>query len=68
MAKKDNYIMYEGERLDLSDWVLMSVKAAQLGNSEGFVRKLVFRTKRNEGKKTIIYREIPELNLTLVKR
>lgn len=68
MSKAVNYIYYNGEKLELSDWIPMSTKADQIGKSEGYVRKLVFRTKNNEGKKTIDYRHIPELKLTLVKQ
>lgn len=68
MAKKDNYIMYNGERLDLSVWVPMSVKAEEYGKSEGYFRKRVFRTRHNKTPDPIEFKDIPELKLTLVKR
>lgn len=66
MAKKDNYIMYDGERLDLSAWVPMHVKAKELGYNEAYVRQLVYRTKEGIGKKRIAHKDIKELGLILV--
>lgn len=63
-----NYILYNGEKLSLDDWTTMAAKATELGRSEGYIRKLVFRTKKGEGKKHIEYKHIKELNLTLVKK
>jgi len=68
MAKKDNYIYYNGEQLLLSEWTTMAMKAVDLEKSEGFVRKQVFRKKHKIGKQTIEYRDIPELKLTIVKK
>lgn len=66
MAKKDNYIYYNGERLNLSEWVPMAIKAKELGYNEAYVRLLVHRSRNNKGKKRIEYKDIPELGLTLV--
>lgn len=69
MAKKDNYIYYNGERLDLSEWVIPSVMVEGIdGVSDGYVRKLKWKAKHKKPGKNIEYREIPELNLTLVKK
>jgi hypothetical protein len=68
MAKKENYIYYNGETLLLSDWTTQALMAKEAKLSEGYIRKLKFRTKHKAGGKTIDYREIPELNLTLVKK
>jgi hypothetical protein len=69
MAKKDNYIMYNGERLDLSEWVIPSILAKEFtGNSDGYVRKLKWKKKHDKPGATIDFREIPELKLTLLKK
>jgi hypothetical protein len=65
-SKKDNYIMYNGERLDLSKWVPMHVKAKELKVNEAYVRQLVHRTREGIGKKRIDHKEIKELGITLV--
>lgn len=66
MAKKDNYIMYDGEKLNLADWIPMHVKAKELGYNEAYIRQLVYRTKEGIGKKKIAHKVISELGLTLV--
>lgn len=69
MAKKDNYIMYNGERLDLTEWVIPSVLAASYkDNDESYVRKLKWKKKHDKPGANIDFREIPELNLTLLKK
>lgn len=70
MSKKDNYIMYNGERLNLADWVTPAEKCKDYeGKTESYVRKLVWNNRQQfTGRKQIDYREIPELGLTLVKK
>lgn len=69
MAKKDNYIMYDGEKLYLGEWVIPSVLAKDYSNNaDGYVRKLKWKKKHNKPGANVDFREIPELNLTLVKR
>ena len=69
MAKKDNYIMYNGERLDLTEWLIPSVLAKEYSDFDaGYVRKLKWKKKHNQPGANLDYREIPELNLTLLKR
>lgn len=67
MIKKHNYIYYNGERLVLSEWTTMAQKANDLGRSEGYIRKLVFNARKGKSQ-PVQYFEIPELNLTLVKK
>lgn len=69
MSKKDNYIMYNGERLDLSEWVIPSVLAVSYAKyDDSYVRKLKWKKKHKKPGANIDYREIPELNLTLLKK
>lgn len=67
MTKKQNYITYNGKRLRLSEWCTMAQKAKDLDKSEGYVRKLVW-LKRKGKEQPIEFLDIPELNLTIVKR
>ena len=71
MAKKDNYIMYEGEKLNLSEWVLPAVKAADFDdNDDSYVRKLIWNRRHHAAtkRKQIDFKEIPELGITLVRK
>lgn len=68
MAKKDNYIMYNGERLPFSDWITMYDKAQKEGRGKSYYRTRVYRTKNKKTTDPIEFKEIPELGLTLIRR
>lgn len=69
MAKKDNYIMYDGKRYDIEDWTTPAKKAAKLQLHESTIRQRVHRTRIGKpGNKAEPYVEIPELSLILVKK
>lgn len=61
--KKDNIIS-----IDLNVWTTQTQKAKSLGLNESTIRQRVLRTKLGKGNIKEEYLEIPELNLTLVKK
>lgn len=63
MDKKKNIVV-----IDLNTWTTQTNKAKLLGLNESTIRQRVLRTKLGKGSITEEYWDIPELNLTLVKK
>ncbi len=63
MDKKKNIVV-----IDLNTWTTQTNKAKLLGLNESTIRQRVLRTKLGKGSTTEEYWDIPELNLTLVKK
>jgi hypothetical protein len=54
--------------IDLDVWTTQTQKAKSLGLNESTIRQRVLRTKLGKGNIKEEYMDIPELNLTLVKK
>lgn len=65
MAKKNNIVT-----IDLNVWTTQTQKAKELGLNESTIRQRVLRTKAGTASDAVkeVYWDIPELNLTLVKK
>ena len=54
--------------IDLNIWTTQTQKAKDLGLNESTIRQRVNRTRKGKGLIKEEFRDIPELNLTLVKK